>query len=103
MLGIWWRRLTWIGATAGVLVGGGACCCAIVATMFGAATRSWGAALLGQPAVWTVPLAFSVMVVTSLLTQESTPPHVEHMMLRMHLPEGLVRRTYHAGRPYSRA
>ena len=103
VLGIWWRRLTWIGATAGVLVGGGACCCAIVATMFGAATRSWGAALLGQPAVWTVPLAFSVMIVTSLLTQGSIPPNVEHMMLRMHLPEGLIRRTYRAGRPYSRA
>jgi cation/acetate symporter len=103
VLGIWWRRLTWVGATAGVLVGGGACCCAIVATMFGAATRGWGAALLGQPAVWTVPLAFSVMVVTSLLTRASTPPHVEHMMLRMHLPEGLIRRTYRAGRPYSRA
>jgi len=102
VLGIWWRRLTWIGATAGVLVGGGACCCAIVATMFGAATRGWGAALLGQPAVWTVPLAFSVMIVTSLLTQGSTPPNVEHMMLRMHLPEGLIRRTYRAGRPYSR-
>jgi Na+(H+)/acetate symporter ActP len=103
VLGIWWRRLTWVGATAGVLVGGGACCCAIVATMFGAATRGWGAALLGQPAVWTVPLAFSVMIVTSLLTRQSTPPHVEHMMLRMHLPEGLIRRTYRAGRPYSRA
>ena len=103
VLGIWWRRLTWIGATAGVLVGGGACCCAIVATMFGAATRSWGAALLGQPAVWTVPLAFSVMIVASLLTQGSIPPNVEHMMLRMHLPEGLIRRTYRTGRPYSRA
>ena len=103
VLGIWWRRLTWVGATAGVLVGGGACCCAIVATMFGAATRGWGVALLGQPAVWTVPLAFSVMIVTSLLTRASTPPHVEHMMLRMHLPEGLIRRTYRAGRPYSRA
>ena len=103
VLGIWWRRLTWIGAAAGVLVGGGACCGAIVATMLGAADRGWGAALLGQPAVWTVPLAFSVMVVTSLLTQRSIPPHVEHMMLRMHLPEGLLRRTYRTGRPYSRA
>jgi cation/acetate symporter len=103
VLGIWWRRLTWIGATAGVLVGGGACCCAIVATMFGAATHGWGAALLGQPAVWTVPLAFGVMIVTSLLTRQSTPPNVEHMMLRMHLPEGLIRRTYRASRPYSRA
>ena len=103
VLGIWWRRLTWIGATAGVLVGGGACCCAIVATMFGAATHGWGAALLGQPAVWTVPLAFSVMIVTSLLTRHAIPPQVEHMMLRMHLPEGLIRRSYRTGRPYSRA
>jgi cation/acetate symporter len=103
VLGIWWRRLTWVGATAGVVVGGGACCCAIVATMFGAATHGWGAALLGQPAVWTVPLAFSVMIVTSLLTQGSIPPNVEHMMLRMHLPEGLTRRTYRAARPYTRA
>jgi Na+(H+)/acetate symporter ActP len=103
VLGIWWRRLTWIGATAGVLVGGGACCCAIVATMLGAAAHGWGAALLGQPAVWTVPLAFGVMIVTSLLTQQAIPPHVEHVMLRMHLPEGLIRRTYRTGRPYSRA
>jgi Na+(H+)/acetate symporter ActP len=101
VLGIWWRRLTWIGAMAGVLVGGGACCCAIIATMFGAATHGWGAALLGQPAVWTVPLAFSVMIATSLLTQRAIPPHVEHMMLRMHLPEGLIHRTFGTGRPYS--
>ena len=59
--------------------------------------------LLGQPAVWTVPLAFGVMIVTSLLTQQAIPPHVEHVMLRMHLPEGLIRRTYRTGRPYSRA
>jgi cation/acetate symporter len=103
VLGIWWRRLTWIGATAGVLVGGGACFFAIVATMSGAATHGWGAALLGQPAVWTVPLAFGVMIVTSLLTQQAIPPHVEHMMLRMHLPEQLIRHTYRTGRPYSRA
>ena len=94
VLGIWWRRLTWIGATAGVLAGGGACCCAIAATMLGAAARGWGAALLGQPAVWTVPLAFGVMIATSLLTRRAIPPHVDHVMLRMHLPEALIRRTY---------
>ncbi len=102
VLGIWWRRLTWIGATAGVVVGGGACCGAIVATMLGAATHGWGAALLGQPAVWTVPLAFVVMIATSLLTRQAIPPHVELVMLRMHLPEALIRRTYRTGRPYSR-
>jgi cation/acetate symporter len=102
VLGIWWRRLTWIGATAGALVGGGACVCAIVATMLGAAARVWSAALLGQPAVWTVPLAFIVMIVTSLLTSEAIPPNVELVMLRMHLPEALIRRTYGTGRPFSR-
>jgi cation/acetate symporter len=56
-----------------------------------------------QPAVWTVPLAFSVMIATSLLTQRAVPAHVEHVMLRMHLPEVLVRRTYHTDRPYSRS
>jgi cation/acetate symporter len=103
VLGIWWRRLTWIGAMAGVLVGGGACCCAIAATMLGAAAHGWGAALLGQPAVWTVPLAFGVMIVTSLLTKRAIPRHVEQVMLRMHVPDGLVRRTYHTRQPYSRA
>jgi Na+(H+)/acetate symporter ActP len=102
VLGIWWRRLTWIGATAGVVVGGGACCCAIMATMLGAAAHGWGATLLGQPAVWTVPLAFVVMIVTSLLTRQAIPPHVEQVMLRMHLPEALTRHTYRTGRPYSR-
>jgi len=97
VLGIWWRRLTWIGATAGVVVGGGACCLAIVATMLGVAARGWGAALLGQPAVWTVPLAFTVMVITSLLTQAAVPGNVDHVMMRMHLPEALARRTYRAG------
>jgi hypothetical protein len=37
------------------------------------------------------------MITTSLLTPRAVPAHVEHVMLRMHLPEVLVRRTYHAG------
>jgi hypothetical protein len=41
------------------------------------------------------------MVATSLLTQRAIPPHVEYMMLRMHLPEGLIHRTYSTGRPYT--
>jgi len=44
-----------------------------------------------------------VMITTSLLTQRAVPAHVEHVMLRMHLPEVLVRRTYHTDRPYSRS
>lgn len=93
VLGIWWRRLTRIGATAGIVIGGGSCLAAIIATMLGAAARGWGALLLGQPAIWTVPLAFGVMIVASLLTQRTVPANVSQVMLRMHLPEALIRQT----------
>jgi Na+(H+)/acetate symporter ActP len=89
VLGIWWRGLTWIGATAGLVAGGGGCCLAITATMLGVTTRGWGAVLLGQPAIWTVPLAFCVMLVTSMLTRQELPGSVEQMLRRMHLPEAL--------------
>jgi len=94
VLGIWWRQLTKAGAAAGIVVGGGACLSAIVATMAGAATRGWSAVLLGQPALWTVPLAFGVMIVTSLLTSATVPVNVGQVMLRMHLPEALSRHDY---------
>lgn len=96
VLGIWWRQLTRTGATAGIVVGGGACLAAIVATMAGAADRGWSAVLLGQPAIWTVPLAFGVMIVTSVLTKRTVPANVEQVMLRMHLPEALSRQAYRA-------
>jgi Na+(H+)/acetate symporter ActP len=94
VLGIWWRRLTRIGAAAGIVVGGGSCLAAIMATMFGASQSGWGAVLLGQPAIWTVPLAFAVMIVVSLLTQRTVPDNVGQVMLRMHLPEALSRQAY---------
>ena len=62
--------------------------------MLGAAKGGWGAVLLGQPAIWTVPLTFAVMIVTSLLTQGTLPGNVEQAMLRMHLPETLSRQAY---------
>src|SRR4029077_14564706 len=94
VLGIWWRNLTWIGAMAGLVAGGGACCLAIVATMLGAATRGWGAVLLGQPAIWTVPLAFCTMIVISLLTRQALPSNVEQMLQRMLRPEALIQRIH---------
>ncbi len=97
VLGIWWRRLTRVGAAAGIVIGGGGCLAAIIATMLGAAAGGWGAVLLGQPAIWTVPLAFAVMIVTSLLTQGAVPENVEQAMLRMHLPEALSRQAYRGG------
>ena len=97
VLGIWWRRLTRAGAAAGIVVGGGSCLAAIMATMFGAAQNGWGAVLLGQPAIWTVPLAFAVMIVVSLATQRTVPANVGQVMLRMHLPEALSRPAYRTG------
>jgi cation/acetate symporter len=97
VLGIWWRRLTRAGAAAGIVVGGGSCLAAILATMFGAAQGGWGAVLLGQPAIWTVPLAFAVMIVVSLATQRTVPANVGQVMLRMHLPEALSRPAYRTG------
>ncbi|MGH3328006.1 MAG: hypothetical protein ACRDPT_09495, partial [Streptomycetales bacterium] len=43
--------------------------------------------LLAQPAAWSVPVAFAVMVVVSLLTRSRVAPHVARTMVRMHIPE----------------
>jgi cation/acetate symporter len=105
VLGIWWRRLTRVGAATGIVVGGGSCLAAIMATMSGAAAGGWGAVLLGQPAIWTVPLAFGVMIGVSLVTKRTLPGNVGQVMLRMHLPEALSRQAYRssAGRVTSAA
>ena len=47
------------------------------------------ATLLAQPAAWSVPLAFAVMVVVSLLTPRTLPPGVTTIMVRLHAPEAL--------------
>ncbi len=93
-LGIWWRDLTWRGALAGVLIGGGGCCAAIAATMAGVAQTGWAAVLLGYPAMWTVPMAFAVMIVVSLASRKDRPIDVDQMLLRMHLPEALLQRSH---------
>jgi cation/acetate symporter len=89
VLGIWWRGLTDVGAIAGVLAGGGAAVAAVLVTVFGPPLSGWPAALVGQPAAWTVPLAFTVMVVVSLLSARRVPRDVGATMLRLHAPESL--------------
>jgi cation/acetate symporter len=88
VLGIWWRRLTRAGALAGLVVGGTAASVAVLVTMFGA-VDGLAATLLAQPAAWSVPLAFLVMVVVSLLTPRTTPSGVTPIMVRLHAPEAL--------------
>lgn len=73
VLGIWWRGLTDTGAAAGLVLGGGLAV----------------AAVLAQPAVFTVPLAFLTMVVVSRRTTDRVPGDVSRILLRLHAPEGL--------------
>ena len=76
LLGIWWRRLTWIGALGGLVLGGGASSLAVILTMVGVGKTGWPAVLLGEPAIWTVPLAFLTMVALSLATPSALPNDV---------------------------
>jgi Na+(H+)/acetate symporter ActP len=89
VLGIWWRGLTDVGAAAGVVVGGGAAVAAVLVTVFGSGVTGWPAVLVAQPAAWTVPLAFAVMVLGSWATRGRVPGDIGVTMLRLHAPEGL--------------
>ncbi len=89
VLGIWWRGLTPPGAAAGLLAGGGLSAAAVLSTLAGVADRGWPAALLAQPAAWTVPTAFAVMIGVSLATRDRVPAGVGRTMLQLHAPESL--------------
>ncbi|MBM2616980.1 cation acetate symporter [Actinoplanes sp. LDG1-06] len=89
VLGIWWRRLTDVGAVAGLLAGGGASMAAVLITVLGPPLDGWLGDAVSQPAAWTVPLAFLVMIVGSLLTSRRVPHDVGATMLRLHAPESL--------------
>jgi len=87
LLGIWWRRLTWVGAIGGLALGGATSSIAVILTMVGIGKTGWPAVLLGEPAIWTVPLAFLTMVFLSLATPRALPNDVTQKMLALHLPE----------------
>ncbi|MDQ4007915.1 MAG: cation acetate symporter [Actinomycetota bacterium] len=87
VLGIWWRRLTDVGAICGLLVGGGLSGGAVVLTVLGVVDGGWAGALLTQPGAWTVPVAFAVMVGVSLATPRRMAPNTARTMVRLHMPE----------------
>ncbi|GLY04951.1 MULTISPECIES: cation acetate symporter [Actinoplanes] len=89
VLGIWWRGLTDTGAIAGLITGGGAAVAAVLLTVLGPPLDGWAAEVIGQPAAWTVPLAFAVMIGGSLLTGRRRPDDINATMLRLHAPESL--------------
>jgi cation/acetate symporter len=89
LLGIWWRGLTARGAIAGMVAGGALSGAAVLAVMVGAAPPGWAGALLAQPALLTVPVAFATMAGVSSLDRSRLPGHVGQAMVRLHLPETL--------------
>nr|WP_253945607.1 cation acetate symporter [Nocardioides sp. zg-DK7169] len=89
LLGIWWWRLTDVGAIAGLVLGGLGSGIAVAHTLAGEPVDGWGGVLLAQPAAWSVPLAATAMVVGSLLTPGRVPGHTRRLMVRLHTPEAL--------------
>jgi Na+(H+)/acetate symporter ActP len=89
VLGIWWRGLTTAGAVAGLVTGGVLATTAVLATIAGGSSTGWRGALLAQPAAWSMPAAFAVMVAGSLLTRRSVPPSTGRVLARLHAPEAL--------------
>ncbi len=89
VLGIWWHGLTDAGAVAGLAAGGLGSGGAAVLTLAGVDRSGWVGALLQQPAAWSVPLAFAVMVVVSRLSAGRAPAHAQRFLVRLHTPEVL--------------
>ena len=89
VLGIWWRGLTARGAISGMLGGGLACGLAILLgpLLAAAGGPAWLQSALQQPAAWTVPLAFAVMVLVSRLDRRRIPRGVDRFLARLHVPE----------------
>jgi len=95
----WWRGMTMKGAAAGML-GGGICALGgISLTSFSDLKwinleAFWAAnpllrILCEQPAIWTVPLAITLMILVSKLTRAEIPKDVTEKMLVLHAPEQL--------------
>ena len=87
LLGIWWPRLTDVGAAAGLVLGGTLAVCAIMASTAMPNLTGWPDALLAQPAAWAMPLALATMVGVSRATRHRLHPGVDRMMIRLHTPE----------------
>ncbi|WP_017573599.1 sodium/solute symporter [Nocardiopsis halotolerans] len=84
VLGIWWRRLTLPGAASGLIVGAVTATGAVGWSILLPTPAGWPLVLLGQPAAWTIPLAFGTMMLVSRVTRP--PDWAEHAVLRLHSP-----------------
>ncbi|MEV6603446.1 cation acetate symporter [Kutzneria sp. NPDC051319] len=89
MLGIWWRGLTWVGAGVGMVLGGSLVALALIGNIVSGYTGNWAPAVLQQPALITVPVAFITMIIVSKATHRRRPEDVNRIMLRLHAPDPL--------------
>ncbi|KRC65722.1 transporter [Aeromicrobium sp. Root236] len=88
VLGIWWRGLTALGAIAGLVGGGlGAGVAAVVTIVV--RPDGWLGVVMSQPAAWSVPIGFALMIGVSLATRGDVPANVSRTMVRLHTPERL--------------
>jgi Na+(H+)/acetate symporter ActP len=89
LLGVWWRRLTAVGAASGMIAGGALVLVAVGCEMAGADWSGWPWALVHYPALISVPVAFLVTYAVSRATSGRIPDDVSRVMLRMHAPDRL--------------
>ncbi|GAD83170.1 cation acetate symporter [Nocardia asteroides NBRC 15531] len=93
VLGIWWRGLTAAGAAAGLLTGGvtagGATVLAVLGGVSPELADGWASAIVDYPGAVSVPLAFAVTILVSLLTRGQDARTVAGIFVRMHAPERL--------------
>jgi len=98
-MSVWWRGMTMAGAATGMLGGGlAALACTTIINLSDLKVVDlaafWKAnplirILCEQPAIWTVPLAISLMIVVSKLTARTVPADIRMKMLVLHAPESL--------------
>jgi Na+(H+)/acetate symporter ActP len=88
LLGIWWTGLTARGAASGMCAGIGVAVAAIFAGLILGEPSHGALALLQQPAIVSVPIAFATMWLISVRDPRRVPD-VESEMLALHVPEGL--------------
>ncbi|MGW6426751.1 sodium/solute symporter [Nocardia sp. NPDC055053] len=93
VLGIWWRGLTAAGAASGLLTGGitagGATVLAVLGGVSPELAGGWASAIVDYPGAVSVPLAFAVTILVSLLTKGQDTRAIAGIFLRMHAPERL--------------
>jgi cation/acetate symporter len=88
LLGIWWEGLTARGAACGLVAGAGVATAAIFTGLAVDGAHPTVEALLTQPAVISVPVAFAVMTLVSLRDRAGRRT-ADAELLAMHAPEGL--------------